>query len=414
MNVSTVSALVSAIGSASKGTTIMLADGTYDISKVWPLRFRTDSVQLYGASQDPTKVILKGAGFKSSNTDEELIKIEAVGIKLAYFTLRDGRANGVKLQTGANHWLFIHNVYFIDICERSIKAPDMAISKNGAVEYCLFQQVTPITSDIPNLHMNGDYIAGMDMMKIEGWSIHDNVFKNIRGMNGGARAALFLWNGCKNTTIERNVFIGCDRSVAFGNPSSANLDMDGGVIRNNFIVAGKDISIEVCNSTGSLIASNTIYSTNPGYTRTVCFSNNRVNNLLKNNLVLGKLAVLSGYSPELAGNLSVSSVVTSWFRDVSGGDLHLTSSASLAIDKAVPLSQIASDFDGGMRSSSPDIGADEMGSGALAKSGVETPGPGVLEANPIAGEFSVPVRRASMTYGRKSEWFTAKGQRLLK
>jgi hypothetical protein len=392
----------------------MLADGTYDLSKVWPLRLRTDSIQLYGASQDPTKVILKGNGFKSSNTDEELIKIEAVGIKLAYFTLRDGRANGVKIQSGANHWLFIHNVYFIDICERSIKAPDVAISKNGAVEYCLFQQVTPITSDIPNLHQNGDYIAGMDMMKIEGWSIHDNVFKNIRGMNGGARAAVFLWNGCKNTTVERNVFIGCDRSVAFGNPSSANLDMDGGIVRNNFIVAGKDISIEICNSTGSLIASNTVYSTNPGYTRTICFNNNRVNNAFKDNLVLGKLAVLSGYSPEAAGNLNVSSVVTSWFRDVSGGDLHLTSSATQAIDKGVLLSQSPTDFDNGIRTTNPDIGADEMGSGALSKSGAETGSPMALDANPNADGLSVPARRASMTYGRKSEWFTAKGQHLLK
>jgi Periplasmic copper-binding protein (NosD) len=414
VNVSTVSALVSAIGSASKGTTIMLADGTYDISKVWPLRFRTDSVQLYGASQDPTRVILKGAGFKSSNTDEELIKIEAVGIKLAYFTLRDGRANGVKVQTGANHWLFIHNVYFIDICERSIKAPDAAISKNGVVEYCLFQQVTPITADIPNLHMDGDYIAGMDMMKIEGWSIHDNVFKNIRGMHGGARAAIFLWNGCKNTTVERNVFLGCDRSIALGNPSSANLDMDGGIIRNNFIVAGKDISVEVCNSTGSLIASNTIYSTNPAYTRTVCFNNNRTGNILKDNLVLGKLAVLSGQTPDMAGNLFASSVVSSWFLDASNADLHLTSAASQAIDKGVPLTQITTDFDGAARSDKPDIGADEMGAVALPKSGAEMLAPMASDAKPDGSiGLSAPANRASMAYGRKSAWFTAKGQHLL-
>jgi Right handed beta helix region len=365
VQVSSVSTLVFAIGSVSKGTSIMLADGVYDLSKVWPLRIRTDSLQLYGASRDPAKVILKGAGFTSSNPDEELIKIEAVGIKLAYFTLRDGRANGVKLQTGGNDGLFIHNVHFIDICERSIKGPDMPISRNGVVEYCLFEQVSPITSAIANLHMNGDYIAGMDMMKIEGWSIHDNVFRNIRGMHGEGRAAIFLWNGSKHATIERNLFIGCDRSISFGNPISTNLDMDGGIIRNNFIVAGTDISIEICNSAGSLIANNTIYSANPAFTRTLCFYNNRMDNAVKNNLVLGKLAVLSGQKPNLAGNLYLTSVArtAAWFRAAASGDLHLTSAASQAIGKAVPLAQVASDFDGEARGDSPDIGADEMGTG---------------------------------------------------
>jgi hypothetical protein len=363
VKVMSVSNLVFAIGSVSKGTSIMLEDGVYDLSKAWPLRIRTDSLQLYGASRDPSKVILKGAGFASSDPDEELIKIEAVGVKLAYFTLRDGRGNGVKLQTGGNDGLFIHNVHFLDICERSIKGPEAPVSRDGVVQYCRFEQTAPITEAIPNLHMNGDYVAGMDMMRIEGWSIHHNVFKNIRGMHGEGRAAVFLWNGCKRATVERNVFIGCDRSISFGNPNSGNLDMEGGVIRNNFIVAGKDISIEVCNSAGSVVAFNTIYSANPGFGRTICFFNNREDNVVKNNLVLGKMAVLSGRKPDAAGNLFHSSAAgtAAWFRDAPRGDLHLTSAAAHAIGKAVPLAQTGADFDGETRGGSADIGADQTG-----------------------------------------------------
>ena len=414
VHVSTVSGLVSALGSASKGQTIMLADGTYDLSRVWPLRIRTDSVYLYGASRNPTKVILKGGGFTSSNTNEELIKIEAVGVRLAYFTLRDGRANGVKIQTGGNHRLFIHNVYFIDICERSIKGPDVAISKNGVVEYCLFQQNTPITRSIPNIRENGDYIAGMDMMKIEGWYIHGNEFRNIRGMNGGGRAGIFLWKGCKNITIERNLFIGCDRAISFGNPSSSDVDMDGGIIRNNFIVAGKGISMEICNSTRSTIAYNTVYSTNLGYSRTVFFYNNRAGNVLKNNLVLGKLSIQGGSSPDAAGNLfaTTASQTANWFRNPSTGDLHLNSGATGAIDKAVVLSSVPTDIDGGTRPAKPDIGADEYGvsNGPLFKVGEEAATSIMQPQSAGAAGAMAPRRGASMDFRLDASWFGADGR----
>jgi hypothetical protein len=331
VTVSTVSQLVNAVAAAPKGRTIMLADGTYDLTNYWPLRLRTDSIGLYGASQDPTKVILRGAGFTSSNNNEELIKVEAVGINLAYFTLRDGRANGLKIQTGGNHNLLVHNVNFIDICERSIKAPDIAVSKNGIVRYCLFEQVTPITNAIPNLngYPPGDYIAGMDMMKIEGWRIHDNVFKNIRGMNGGGRAAVFLWNGCKKVTVDRNIFMGCDRSVALGNPGDANTSMDSGIVKNNYIVAGVDASIEMCYAINSQITSNSVYSANPGYNRTVHLFNNGAGNSLNNNIIMGN-QLLTGTAPASSGNYftTTANPVSLWFKNPSTGDLTLTLGAS--------------------------------------------------------------------------------------
>jgi hypothetical protein len=356
-----VSELVAAIGSAAKGQTIMLADGTYDLSAVEPLRLRKDGVALYGASRDPAKVVFKGQGFGSGNVDEEMIKIEASDITLAYLTLRDVRANGLKLQTGANNGILVHNVDFIDICERSIKGPDIAVSLNGIVRYCLFEQTTPITASIPNLRFDGDYIAGMDMMKIQGWKIHNNVFKNIRGKNGGGRAGVFLWNGCKNVVVEQNTFIGCDRSISFGNPSSLAVDVDGGTIRNNFIVAGKDISLEVCNSKGTLIAFNTVYSTVPSFNRTLSFYQASASTL-KNNLVLGHLSVQGGTVPDTAENLLLPAAGQSatWFRDIASGDLHLTPAALPAINKGLPTQGIETDIDNGRRDTKPDIGADEL------------------------------------------------------
>jgi hypothetical protein len=356
------SELVAAVGSATAGQTIMLADGTYDLSSVEPLRIRIKGVGLYGASRDPAKVVLRGQGFTSGNTNEEMIKIEATHNTIAYLTLRDVRANGLKIQSGGNDSLLVHNVNFIDICERSIKGPDAPVSVGGIVRYCLFEQVTPITNVIPNLNAGGDYIAGMDMMKIEGWQIHDNVFKNIRGMTGGGRAGVFLWNGCKKIVVERNTFIGCDRAIAFGNPSGPVSDMESGIARNNFIVAGVGNAMEMCHNQLSAFVNNTVYATNPSYGRTLYLMDNSAGNVLKNNLVLGHLLVQSGTAPDTAGNLFTASA-PNWFRDPSAGDLHVTTTASAIINQGVALSLVSDDFDVETRTGLPDIGADEWVSG---------------------------------------------------
>jgi hypothetical protein len=375
--------LVAALANAERGQTLMLADGTYDVSSVEPLRIRVDSVGLYGASRDPAKVVLKGQGFGGSNTGEEMIKIEATHSTLAYLTVRDVRGNGLKIQSGGNTGLLVHNVNFVDICERSIKGPDVPVSTGGIVRYCLFEQVTPITGAIPNLNFDGDYIAGMDMMKIEGWRIHDNTFRNIRGMHGGGRGAVFLWNGCKNVVVERNLFIGCDRAIAFGNPSGPASDMEGGTIRNNFIVAGAGIAIEVCHSHGSSIHHNTVYSANPSFGRTLSFYGNPSGNALKNNLVMGRISIENGSGPDTAGNLFVTSA-PGWFENPAAGDLHLTPSATSAIDRGVPLPQVADDFDGVARAGAPDIGADET-SPAASVSGRKTGNAGLGPVSAIPG-----------------------------
>lgn len=306
VTVSTAAQLVSAINGATTGRTIMLADGAYNLASLWPLRIRADSVTLYGASRDPSKVILRGTGFTSASTDEEMIKVEAVATRIAYLTLRDVRANALKIQSGGNHGLLVHNVHFIDITERAIKGPDMPVSRGGIVRYSLFEQVTPITPAIPNLNGDGDYIAGMDIMKADGWRIHDNVFRNIRGMNGGGRAGVFFWRGCKNITVERNVFVGCDRAIAFGNPSSAEVDVDTGAIRSNTIIAGRDIAIELDNSRAVQVTRNSIFNANADYFRSVYIHNSGPGNSIRENMIMGKILV-TGPAPDTAGNLRVTS-----------------------------------------------------------------------------------------------------------
>ena len=59
------------------------------------------------------------------------------------------------------------------------------------------------------------------------------------------------------------------------------------------------------------------------------------------------------------GDITGSTPATNWFVDPTNGDLHLTSSATGALNTGVLLSDVPGDFDKQSRSSTPDIGADE-------------------------------------------------------
>jgi hypothetical protein len=65
-----------------------------------------------------------------------------------------------------------------------------------------------------------------------------------------------------------------------------------------------------------------------------------------------------GASGTMTGN--VTDAEASWFVEAGAGNLHLTSSATSAIDQGAPLDDVPEDIDGDSRDPSPDVGADEL------------------------------------------------------
>jgi len=200
--------------------------------------------------------------------------------------------------------------------------------------------------------------------------VHDCVFRNIRGANGDGRGGIFFWGGsseigngfvCRNMVAERNTFVGCDRAIAYGNSSGVN-DVEGGIIRNNFIVRGAGKAIEVDFCTDIQIYNNTVYSSDPTYSRAVWFESNFGGIDFKNNIVFGNV---SGSPDSSSNNLirnSSGDASTNWFTDRTNGDLHLTANATQAINTGAS-GLVVNDWDGHMRIVSVcDIGADEFGS----------------------------------------------------
>jgi hypothetical protein len=224
------------------------------------------------------------------------------------------------------------------------------------IEYCWLEQITPLSN-----HNDNDYIGGIDAMWCNRWIIRDNVMKNIRGATGGGRGGIFLWNNCKDTTVERNLVIGCDRGIAIGNPSGSGYHMTNGVVRNNFVVRGADIAMELCWTNNLKVYNNTIYSDDASYFRTL-HVNGSVTTGLKfwQNILRGAVLYSSGGTADTTGSIIGSSPAASWFVQPLNGDLRLTASATPAINTGAVLAEVTNDYFALPRDSQPDKGAYEM------------------------------------------------------
>jgi hypothetical protein len=233
------------------------------------------------------------------------------------------------------------------------------VALRGEITGCHFQNTSVPGAD---WQFEGDYIAAIDLMALDGWRIADNTFKDVKGRNGSGRAAIFIWVGSRNVTVERNNIVGCDRGVAFGNPSpstnGAETHVSNSICRNNFIVVGPDAGIELAWVKDVKIIHNTVWRSDLSG-RGIRSIEKIDGALIANNLVRGRLLMTGDET--LEGNHS--SALEGVFRSPATGDLHLLPGATMAIDKGVKVEGVAEDYDGDRRPNgkAPDIGADEYG-----------------------------------------------------
>jgi len=167
----------------------------------------------------------------------------------------------------------------------------------------------PVTSDHMD-NFDGDYIAGIDMMVLDGALIADNKFVNIKGKNGGARGAIFIWSGSRNIIAERNDIIDCDRGICYGNPGNVSVGrgnmmyfVDGGIIRDNSINKPVSHGIELAYTNNIEVYNNIVLrsdETGPGISETTINENKTSKNLvIKNNIVCG---VINAKGAEIKDN----------------------------------------------------------------------------------------------------------------
>ena len=221
----------------------------------------------------------------------------------------------------------------------------------GSVRGCYFENTKVPPAD---WLFGGDYIAAIDMMALEDWTFSDNVFRNIKGRNGGGRAAIFIWVRSRRVVVERNLIVNCDRGVAFGNPGKSTANIAGerlvyvsdGIIRNNFIVGGPDCGIELWYADRIKVLNNTIWRPEQNWNRGIRIGTGTRNTEIVNNLVHGGIQSEGGEAQvhhNLAGRLE------GYFEDPASGNLALTSAATALSGKEYLLPEVTDDIRGRAR-----------------------------------------------------------------
>jgi hypothetical protein len=386
VNVSTVTQLENAVNAAISGTTILIADGTYNLDGVY-LRFAVSNVTLRSASGNREAVVLDG-----NYLTTEIIQIAASNVTIADLTLREAYYHPIHVMStdgGDTNNTLIYNVHIVDPGQQAIKinpVPGGYYTDNGVIACSRIELTDAGRSEVWNI--NGScYTGGIDAHQSRGWIIRDNIIEGFWCSSGLSEHGIHLWRGCRDTVVERNLLRNNARGIGFGLattgpgrtypdtpcPTAAGyVDDYGGIIRNNFVSAsdaglfaseyGFDCGICLWNSCDAQALHNTVYTTDLNHTFSSIewrFSNTRADVI--NNLVNHTLRERDGATATQSGNLT--NAQASWFVNATSGDLHLASTATPAIDQVTAPTGVTDDYDGDSRplGSASDVGADEYG-----------------------------------------------------
>jgi hypothetical protein len=385
-----------AVNAAAAGTTILIADGTYNLGGygyyIW---IDTPDVTLRSASGNRENVILD-----DNYSGTEIITIAASNVTIADMTIKRAGTHSIHVVStddGDTTNTLIYNVHIIDPGQQAIK-----INPHGAqVHFTDHGEVACATIELTDAgrakvwEINAScYTGGVDGHQSRDWVIRDNTIKGFWCPQGISEHGVHFWTGSRDTIVERNIFIDNARAIGYGlrengtgriyadDPCPGVAGYVGhydGIIRNNSIFVsraelfasqyGADGGIAFAQACGARVLHNTVVFTQPPFAAIEWrFANSDVD--LINNLVTHNLMARQGGSVNSSGNLSNQPL--SIFADGPNGDLHLDSGASEAIDQGVSFTPglCSDDFDGQQRpiGSAIDIGADEYGDGATAES----------------------------------------------
>jgi len=376
VNVATEPQLQTAMGNLQNGDTILLTNGTYNLTSSLYVNGR-NNVTIRGAA-GCTNVILVGLGINNSNYGNVPFGIWSNGTNttIAHLSIRDTWDNEIIFNAGAQAPL-VYCVQLLDAGSQFIKSNPTDVNNglgvnNGIVEYCWFEY----TGSPPGDHGSGvGYFNGISAHAAQNWIIRGNLFKNLHNPDTAAylwNPAVLFWNHSVGTVTEQNIFLNVDRAVAYGLQNTTPFfDHAGGTIRNNFVclvpglmsasrTAGSDGSLIAWNSPGTQIDHNTVLlNSNEFYAVEFRFSTT-TNGTARNILSDAPIHLRDSATALLASNLLTA--VPGMFVNPAVADLHLIASDTNAIDKGLTLSTVTNDIDGDRRprGTRSDIGADEF------------------------------------------------------
>ena len=361
VHVATVTELQTAVRHLKSNTTIVIAPGTYKLTRSLYVAGPLTNVGIRGATDHPADVTIVGPGMRNAHYGNVpygvWVSWGVNGILIADVTIRSFFYHPIILNRDV-HAPHVYNVHLIDAGEQFIKSNrDLVGAGNddGVVEYSTLEYTTTAKND---------YTNGIDVHNGANWIIRYNTFRNIVSPPGAPLAgpAVLMWHGSSNTITDSNVFVNCARGIYYGMTPGV-LDHSGGIIRNNFVfrAAGHhgDVGISVNDSPGTQVLNNTVYQSGTYGTSIEYRFPISTGLLIANNLVDGVILDRNGASATLENNYT--GAPAGMFVNAATGNLHLASTAIGAIDQGVTLTNVTLDIDGDSRplGVAYDIGADE-------------------------------------------------------
>ena len=333
--------LAGIVAGAAGGTTILLRNGTYDLSggdAASRLAFATPGVTLRSASGNRDAVVLDAA-----YETNELISIYASQVTIADLTLKRAFDHPIHVSGGAGQpisGVLIHNVHIIDPGQQAIKVNPVADGyvDQGTVECSRIELTDAGRRQI----RDSCYTGGIDVHQTRGWVVRRNRIEGFWCNDGLSEHGIHFWRGCRDTRVEENVIVDCARGIGFGlgaggdgrtypddpYPGIGYLGHIDGIIRNNFIAAadarlfaspdGFDTGIGLEQARGTEEVHNTVASTQTPLSSSIewRFGNTLV--AVSNNLVSHRLLPREGAQATRVGNLEHAPLA--WFSDVASGD----------------------------------------------------------------------------------------------
>lgn len=377
LNVSNEAELQAAMRQLQSNTTVILAPGTYRLTRTLYINGTYSNVGIRGATSRPGDVVIVGAGMSNASYGSVPYGIWTGGnvqdVTIANVTIRDFYFHGIIFNAGTERPL-VHNVHLLDSGQQFIKSnPDGSGGgvDGGRVQYSTIEFTTRARDDYPK---------GVDVHTGTGWRIRHNLFRNLRAPAGQLLGpAILVWNYSSGTEVEGNTFVNCQREIMFGVYDRSPGDHTGGLIRNNMIVRDGavfgDVGIAVFDSADTQVLHNTILLSGT-YTNAIEYRYpGAMNVYIANNLADGTIRQRDGAQAVLQNN--VLTATPALFVNALAGDLHLSASATIAIDRGVSAAGVAADWDGDARPQgpAPDVGADELAAPAPAPAPAPTPTP---------------------------------------
>ncbi len=363
VNVTTETELQSAVASLTSGTTILIAPGTYQLTRSLAVKGPLADVTIRGRTDGRDDVVLRGPGMTNPNYGAVEFGIWVGGdvqrLTIANMTIRDVWYHPIIMNAGPQS-PHLYNIHLINGGQQLLKtnpADDGSGINNGVIEYSVFEY-SPTSRD--------DYANAIQVLAGSNWIIRNNLIKNIKAPSGQlAGPAVMAWFSASGTIVEGNTFINCQREISFGLIDRTPNDHTGGIIRNNFIyrdasVEGGDVAIGVMDSPGTKVLHNTIFINGGSYPNAIEYRfPDTTGVLIENNLTNKLIAARDGATGTVTNNYTTATI--DMFTAPTSGDLHLLPTATAVIDHAIPLPDVPLDWDGTPRAMGgvPDIGADE-------------------------------------------------------